>query len=79
MKITDEEFELYLEEAIESIDPEFRGYLEEVPVIVDDYPDEQTVERLQLPDKHALLHLLSNQQTSGAAQQMNNPLFHPMI
>ena len=57
MKITDEEFELYVEEAIDSIDPAFRGYLEEVPVIVDDYPDKQTVQRMQLPDRYCLLGL----------------------
>ena len=35
MEICEEEFEQYVREAIDSIDPQFRRYLDEVPVIVE--------------------------------------------
>lgn len=57
MNITEEEFEQYVRDAIDSIDPQFRRYLDEVPVIVEDVPDESTVQQLNLPDRHSLLGL----------------------
>ena len=57
MSITEKEFEQYVHDAIDSIDPQFRQYLYEVPVIVEDLPDESTVQRLNLPDRYTLLGL----------------------
>ena len=57
MSITEKEFEQYVHDAIDSIDPQFRQYLDEVPVIVEDLPDESTVQRLNLPDRYTLLGL----------------------
>jgi predicted Zn-dependent protease with MMP-like domain len=39
MKIPKEEFDGYVKRAIETLEPEFRQYLAEMPVIVDDEPD----------------------------------------
>jgi len=57
MKSTEEEFDRFVREAIDSIDPQFRRYLDEVPVIVENLPDESVVQRLNLPDRYSLLGL----------------------
>jgi len=57
MESSEEEFDQFVREAIDSIDPQFRRYLDEVPVIVEDLPDESTVQRLNLPDRYSLLGL----------------------
>lgn len=57
MEINEEEFDWYVRQAMDSIDPQFRRYLDEIPVIVEDLPDESAVQRLNLPDQYSLLGL----------------------
>ncbi len=57
MKSSEAEFDQFVREAIDSIDPQFRRYLDEVPVIVEDLPEESAVRRLELPDRYSLLGL----------------------
>jgi len=55
MNITREEFDDYVQQAIESIDPAFGPYLDEVPVIVEDNPDDVVCRDTKLDDPHCLL------------------------
>lgn len=55
MDISREEFDQYVIQAIDSIAPQFRGYLNEVPVIVDDLPDKSILERLPHHDARLVL------------------------
>ena len=57
MEITRQEFDQYVEQAIESVEPQFRRYLDEVPVIVEDEPSAELCREMDLPDTHSLLGL----------------------
>jgi predicted Zn-dependent protease with MMP-like domain len=55
MQIKKVEFDRYVRQAIESLEPEFRQYLAEMPVIVDDEPDEATCRHFGQGAKRELL------------------------
>ena len=57
MDLTCDEFDRLVQEAIDLLDPSFRKYLDEVPVIVEDHPDPQILTRLKMPSQHQLLGL----------------------
>ena len=57
MKISPEEFDVYVQEAIASIDPQFRTYLDQVPVIVAEIPDEKVFKKINLRARETLLGL----------------------
>jgi len=57
MNISPEDFDLCVTGAINTIDPQFRPYLDEVPVIVEDLPDDVVTEQMHLGDRRTLLGL----------------------
>jgi predicted Zn-dependent protease with MMP-like domain len=57
MDITDEEFDVFVQQAIEAIDPQFRTHLDEVPVVVEDLPDRDLCRQMDLSSRHELLGL----------------------
>ena len=57
MRISNEKFDEYVQQGIEAIDPEFRYHLAEVPVIVEDEPDDKVCEKMHLTDRRHLLGL----------------------
>jgi predicted Zn-dependent protease with MMP-like domain len=57
MFISSEEFDEYVCRAIELLDPAFRQYLDEVPVIVEDFPDQKVCRQMGLKNKETLLGL----------------------
>ena len=57
MDMTIEEFDGYVEEAIEGVEGEFRVYLREVPVVVEDEPLELVWRKVGLEDGRGLLGL----------------------
>lgn len=75
MNISREEFDYYVCQAIESIDPQFRIYLNEVPVIVEDLPDDVVCQRMKLHDRDLLLGLFRgvplNKQSVAASGIIN--------
>ena len=80
MDISGEEFDFYVCKAIESIDPEFRSYLDEVPVIVEDLPDEQVAKVMNLPHRQVLLGLFRgvplNRQSASAPAGPNQIILY---
>jgi predicted Zn-dependent protease with MMP-like domain len=57
LKLTDEEFEEVVEEALKSIPDGFKHYLEEIAVDIEDEPDEATCRELKLRSPRQLLGL----------------------
>ena len=57
MNISPEDFDHCVTGAIKTIDPQFRPYLDEVPVIVEDLPDDVVTEQMHLGDRGTLLGL----------------------
>lgn len=57
MEVSIEEFDNFVQLAIESIDPQFRVYLAEVPVIVEEMPGEQICRRMGIAGQNRLLGL----------------------
>jgi len=57
MKVTIEEFDGYVEEAIGGMEEEFSVYLREVPVVVEDEPVELIWRKVGLEDGRGLLGL----------------------
>lgn len=57
MRISDEEFEQVVEDAMTSIPEGFHRYLQQVLVEIEDMPDEDTCEDLGLRDPRGLLGL----------------------
>ena len=57
IRLSEEEFEDLVAEAVESLPPAFDEYLEEVVIDVEPMPDAETVERLGLRDARTLLGL----------------------
>ncbi len=57
MRLSDEEFEDLVEEAVESVPPEFDPYLENVVIEIEDQPDHHTARGLGLGDRQGLLGL----------------------
>ena len=55
MDVSREEFDQYVIQAIDAIDPRFRGYLNEVPVVVEDLPDKKLLEKLPYRDPRRIL------------------------
>ncbi len=57
MRLSDDEFEAVVDEAIESIPEGFSHYLEELAVDIENMPDKATCEELDLHDPRTLLGL----------------------
>ena len=57
MPIIPDEFDRYVLEAMESIDPAFRAYLDQVPVVVEDKPEAALCQQMRLADNTSLLGL----------------------
>ncbi|GMU23808.1 MAG: hypothetical protein AMXMBFR13_38860 [Phycisphaerae bacterium] len=57
MHLSDEEFELVVEDAIASIPEGFHRYLEDLAIDVEDMPDELTCEEVGVRDPRGLLGL----------------------
>ena len=57
MKLTDDEFEDVVEEALESLPPAFAPYMEDVVVDVEPAPDDETCRRVGLTDPRGLMGL----------------------
>ncbi len=53
-RISDAEFETYVTEALASIPPQFRKYLENVAVLVEDEPSVEDYEETDTPDEQEL-------------------------
>lgn len=56
MRLPNEKFDQYVNRAIETIDPRFDQYLQEVPIIVENQPGSE-VKRMNLPSGRILLGL----------------------
>ncbi len=52
-----EEFEKILESAFEMLPEKFKSAIDNVGIVVDDYPDESTTRSMKLRSKHELLGL----------------------
>lgn len=59
IKVTPEEFHLMMEEAIETIPNEFKDKIENLAFIVEPFPTEDDLDRLELSDRYSLLGLYS--------------------
>ena len=57
MWLSNAEFDRYVCQAIDSLEESFRNYIEEVPVIVEDVPDETVCEEVGLKKSEVLLGL----------------------
>ena len=57
LEISDEEFDGYVRQALETLDPQFSAHLEEVPVIVDDLPLRTVWQEMRLAGPYELLGL----------------------
>ncbi len=57
MRLSPEEFEELVDEALESIPPPFEPYLEGLAVDVEPMPDEETLEEMGIDDPRSLLGL----------------------
>ena len=57
MRLTDDEFEDVVEEALESLPPAFAPYMEDVVVDVEPGPDVETCRRVGLADPRGLMGL----------------------
>src|SRR5512146_3117260 len=57
MRLSDEEFEVVVEDAIASIPEGFDRYIEDLAVDIEDSPDEATCRELRLRDPRGLLGL----------------------
>ena len=57
LAVSHDEFDEYVCRAIDSIDAPFRRYLDEVPVIVEDVPDDAVCRLMHLADGRGLLGL----------------------
>ena len=71
MNISNDQFDDFVRLAIDAIDPQFRGYLNEVPVVVEDAPDAVIQREMHLANDRALLGIfrgipLDRQQPGGA-------------
>ncbi len=55
--MSDEAFEAVVDEAIQSIPEGFQGYLRDLAVDIEDEPDEETCEEMELDDPRGLLGL----------------------
>jgi len=51
------EFEKIVEKAFEKLPDKFKSAVENVGIVVEDYPAEELVQKLRLPSKHHLLGL----------------------
>ena len=59
IKVTPEEFHEMMEEAIETIPQEFKDKIDNLAFIVEPYPSEDDLDRLELNDGYSLLGLYS--------------------
>lgn len=59
MQVTEEEFQEYMESALESIPQNFKSKFENIVFIIEPYPSEHDLERLSLINKNDLLGLYS--------------------
>jgi len=57
MRLSDEEFEAIVEEAIRSIPAGFDKYLDEIAIDIEPMPDDATCEEMELRDRRSLLGL----------------------
>ena len=57
MRLSDDEFEAVVDEAIRSIPEGFQGYLEEIAIDIEDMPDEATCRSVGIRDPRTLLGL----------------------
>ncbi len=57
MRLSPEEFEELVDEALESIPPPFEPYMDGLAVDVEPMPDEQTLEEMGIDDPRSLLGL----------------------
>jgi predicted Zn-dependent protease with MMP-like domain len=59
IKVSEEEFHEMMEEAIETIPEAFKDKIENLAFIVEPYPSEDDMDRLELSDQYSLLGLYS--------------------
>lgn len=57
MRLSDEEFEIIVEEAIQSIPEGFDKYLDEIAIDIEAMPDDATCEEMDVSDRRSLLGL----------------------
>ncbi len=55
MRLSDEEFELVVDEAIQSIPEGFHRFMEDIVVDIEDMPDEATCRHMRVRDPRSLL------------------------
>ena len=75
MRLSDEEFEAVVEEAVQSIPAGFDRYLQEIVVDIEDMPEEATCEELGLRDPRSLLGLYRG--TPLTQRQVDAPYRYP--
>ena len=61
MPITNDQFDRFVTQAIESIPPNFRSHFDQVPVVVQDRPEPELCRQMNLPDPTHLLGLFRGQ------------------
>lgn len=59
IKVSEEEFHNMMEQAIETIPQAFKDKIENLAFIVEPYPSEDDLDKLELSDKYSLLGLYS--------------------
>jgi predicted Zn-dependent protease with MMP-like domain len=55
IQVSDEQFDQAVSEALDSAPPEFRPYMDDVVVDVQDFPDRQVLQRLGIRNRQSLL------------------------
>ncbi len=75
MRLSDEEFEIVVDEAVRSIPEGFDRYLEDLVVDVEDMPDEATCREMRLRDPRGLLGLYRG--TPLTKRHVDDPFRYP--
>jgi predicted Zn-dependent protease with MMP-like domain len=75
VRLSDDEFELVVDEAIESIPEGFHRFLEEIAVDVEDMPDEATCRQMRIRDPRSLLGLYHG--TPITQRHVEDPFRYP--
>jgi predicted Zn-dependent protease with MMP-like domain len=67
MRLSDHAFQLLVDEALAQVPGEFRPYLEGLPVIIEDWPPDDLLDALGIPEDDTLYGLYSGHPITGGS------------
>ena len=73
MELANDEFDQYVRQAMEGIDPQFAVHLKEVPVIVEDMPNGQVCQQLHIADNRRILGLFQGVPLDRRVNRVGGP------